>query len=307
MGLDRAVGPGQPNVRTDVLEVQRLLNRQALATLVAETGTFDLATSTALSRFQEQRLSMYPPSARVEPGSSTWFALSGQSNALDTALLAFESQAVTFAQRFIGDARVRGNYVLEAQRWSASIRSQVANGGLTLQQGAEQAAGMRNALLDAARLQTSDLGRAVAQAEKALGKTFPELLERYASRLFGRAFSGLSAGQQDRVFAEIIRASGSPSPQFTNLTRRLDRIGRGLLIVSVAFATYSVATSDRMGREAVRQGVGIGAGVGGSIAGGAIAGLVCGPGAPICVGVGALVGGIAFAVGVDITFDWLWR
>ena len=60
-----------------------------------------------------------------------------------------------------------------------------------------------------------------------------------------------------------------------------------------------------MGREAVRQGVGIGAGVGGSIAGGAIARLVCGPGAPICVG--ALVGCIAFAVGVDITFDWLWR
>ena len=28
---------------------------------------------------------------------------------------------------------------------------------------------------------------------------------------------------------------------------------------------------------------------------------------PVCVGVGALVGGIAFAVGVDLTFDWLWQ
>lgn len=41
--------------------------------------------------------------------------------------------------------------------------------------------------------------------------------------------------------------------------------------------------------------------------GGAAAGLACGPGAPVCVGVGALVGGIAFAVGVDLTFDWLWQ
>lgn len=68
-----------------------------------------------------------------------------------------------------------------------------------------------------------------------------------------------------------------------------------------------MATSERPGREAVRQGVGIGAGIGGSMLGGAAAGLACGPGAPVCVGVGALVGGIAFAVGVDLTFDWLWQ
>jgi hypothetical protein len=28
---------------------------------------------------------------------------------------------------------------------------------------------------------------------------------------------------------------------------------------------------------------------------------------PFYLGVGALVGGIAFAVGVDLTFDWLWQ
>ena len=137
--------------------------------------------------------------------------------------------------------------------------------------------------------------------------SFEKLLERYATRLFRLPFSELSAAQQDQVFQEIIRASGRPNPRFTALARNLGRVGKGLFVVSIAFATYQIVESDRRGREFVRQGVGIGAGIGGSIAGGALAGLACGPGAPICMGVGALVGGVAFAIGIDVTFTWLWR
>ena len=43
-----------------------------------------------------------------------------------------------------------------------------------------------------------------------------------------------------------------------------------------------------------------GAGIGGGIAGGAIAGLACGPGAPVCVGIGAFVGGALAAFGVSL-------
>jgi hypothetical protein len=224
----------------------------------------------------------------------TWGALRGQHDALETALVAFEAEAVAFGNRFIADARVRANYVREAERFSADMRMQVGRGELTVRQAAERAHAMRNGLLDAARLQNSDIGRAVSQAEKAAGRSFEELIEYYSSRRFGSSFRQLTA-------------SGRPNPRFTNLARNLGRVGRGLLIVSLAYATYSVITSSRPGREAVRQGAGIGAGIGGAMAGGAVAGLACGPGAPVCVGVGALIGGIAFAVGVDLTLEWLWE
>jgi hypothetical protein len=307
MALQRSVGPGQANLSSDVLQVQQFLNARAHATVVDESGRFDASTAAALSRFQERQLNQYASSGRVEPGSPTWSALSGQSSALDTAIVAFEAEAVAFAQRFITDARVRANYVREAQRFSAELRSQVARGALSVQQAAEQAVALRNGLLEAARLQNSDVGRAVSEAEKVAGKSFAELIEHYSKKLFGRGFKQLTPAQQDQVYAEVVRAAGRPRPRFTSLARNLGRVGRGLLIVSLAYVTYAVAPSDRPGREAVRQGVGIGAGIGGSIAGGAVAGLACGPGAPFCVGVGALVGGIAFAVGVDLTFDWLWQ
>jgi hypothetical protein len=39
----------------------------------------------------------------------------------------------------------------------------------------------------------------------------------------------------------------------------------------------------------------MGAGIGGGMGGGALAGLLCGPGAPVCVAVGAFVGGLGAA------------
>ncbi len=46
----------------------------------------------------------------------------------------------------------------------------------------------------------------------------------------------------------------------------------------------------------------MGGGIAGGIAGGAAAGLVCGPGAPVCVGIGAFVGGALAAFGVSLFF-----
>jgi hypothetical protein len=312
MALQFGVGNGQRNLSDDVRQVQHLLNERASATIVGETGICDQNTVNALARFQERELGMRPPSGRVEPNSSTWFALNAQSGpagttALDTAILAFESDAAAFALRFIKDGRVRANYVREAERFSAEIRDEVAQGLLTLEQGAMRAADMRDGLLKASRIDNSDLGRAISEAEKATGKTFAQLTEYYATELFGRPFAELTAAEQDGVFARIILKSGQPNLRFTRLARIGGKVGKGLVIVTIAFAVYNVATSDRPGREVVRQGVGIGAGIGGSIAGGALAGLACGPGAPVCVGIGALVGGIAFAVGADVSFTWLWE
>jgi hypothetical protein len=118
------------------------------------------------------------------------------------------------------------------------------------------------------------------------------LQAKYAERLFKTSFESLTAAQRDVVFLEIVQAAGRPNPRWTALATGLGKAGKGVIIVSFAFAFYNVASSDRPGREAVKQSVSIGAG----ILGGAAAGLACGPGAPACVAIGALVGGIAFAL-----------
>jgi hypothetical protein len=226
-----------------------------------------------------------------------------KSRALADALMAFESTALIFGEKFIRDSRVRTNYFNQAREASKEIEAYVYMGEMSAEEAALRVNELRNALLDAGRLQSSDVGRAVAELEKATGKTLEELQAKYANQLFKTEFATLNAAQRDSVFLEIVRAGGRPNPKYTKLAARVGKVGKGVLIVSFAFAFYNVATSDRPGREAVKQSASIGAG----ILGGAAAGLACGPGAPVCVGVGALIGGIAVALGAEQLFDWLWE
>ena len=66
--------------------------------------------------------------------------------------------------------------------------------------------------------------------------------------------------------------------------------GRALLVVSFAYAGYEIYNAENKEKETYRQGITIGAGGAGG-AGGAVAGAICGPGSPICSGVGILIGG----------------
>lgn len=63
---------------------------------------------------------------------------------------------------------------------------------------------------------------------------------------------------------------------------------------------YAVATADDKVTTSGRELAVTGAGVAGGFAGGALAGLACGPGAPVCVTVGAFVGGALAAFGSDM-------
>ncbi len=215
-----------------------------------------------------------------------------RSRALADAVMALDSTALIFGEKFIRDARVRENYLKQARAASQEIQAYAYSGEMSAEEAALRVNELRNALLDAGRLKNSDVGRAVAELEKATGKTLEELQAKYANQFFKTEFATLNAAQRDTVFLEIARAGGRPSSDFNKLAARAGKAGKAVLIVSLAFAFYNVATSDRPGREAVKQGTSIGAG----ILGGAAAGLACGPGAPICVGVGALIGGISVAL-----------
>jgi hypothetical protein len=317
MQIRNSVGESGRNDPLDVRTVQNLLSKNAdqlvPANPVYATGLCDNQTIFLIKLFQERVVGLEHPTGLVFPHSRTWFALNGQSGPIslatdpETALDALQSEFVNFAERFIKDERVRANYVAEAKKFSEEILDDYSQGRITAAEAAKKAHEMRNSLMDASRLNNSDIGRAISEAEKATGKTIEELMEHYATKLHGKPFAELTAAEQDSVFLQIVKAAGRPNPKWTARAARFGKVGRGLLIVSLALATYNIATSDRPGRQAVKEGSTLGAGFLGSVLGGGAAGLVCGPGAPVCVAVGALIGGLAFAYGADLTFDWVWE
>lgn len=229
------------------------------------------------------------------------------SASLEIALDALQAQAANFAQRYIRDARVRQGYVRDTQRFAEGLRADVAAGRMGVRQAAQQAVELRNSVMEAARLSSSDLGRAQAEALKATGKGLSELQEYYAQRLHKTSFSNLTGAQRNGVWKEIVASSGRANPRVSATTLRLARLGRGLALAAVAIAVYNIAVAENKSRALAKEGVTVGAGLAGSMAGGAVAGLACGPGAPVCVAIGVFVGGALFAFGADAGFDWLSR
>lgn len=154
----------------------------------------------------------------------------------------------------------------------------------------------------AVRARTSPVGRAVAQKLKRDGRTLNELVARKTQQRFGASarFDSLSTPARNMVFADIVKSVGKADPEISAAMRRMSRVGRGLMVVSVAVSAYNIATADNKASALGREVATAGAGIAGGAAGGALAGLACGPGAPVCVTVGAFVGGALAAVGVDL-------
>ena len=143
-----------------------------------------------------------------------------RSRALADALMALDSTALIFGEKFIRDSRVRTNYLNQTTAASKEIEAYVYMGEMSAEEGALRVNELRNALLDAARLDSSDIGRAAAVLQKATGKTLEQLQAKYADQLFKTEFATLNAAQRDSVFLEIVRAGGRPNPKYTKLAAR---------------------------------------------------------------------------------------
>lgn len=226
--------------------------------------------------------------------------------AFDHALRQLETAALAFATRFIPDEATRAAYRRGVVEFVWELRAEVRSGRIPRADAARLAHQTRNLLMDQARARTSDFGLALAREMKATGRTFEQLLDRYAMDLFGRPPAQLSQAERDRVMRRILVRAARTNPRVNLLVRRLGMAGRGLLAVSIGLAIYNVATAEDPARAAVREGAVVGSGLVGAMAGGAAAGLVCGPGAPVCSGIGIVVGGALFALGADLAFrTWL--
>lgn len=223
---------------------------------------------------------------------------------LEFALSQMESVAFNFAYRHVKDGQVRKSYINQTLKLSQEYRANVKSGSMTAGQAAEQVHVIRNEILEAQRLRSSDIGKAKAISLKRTGITFEDLTAKYAKLKFGKMFNSLSINQKNIVYLEIIESSGRPRPSVNAAAIRYSRFGRGLLIVTVGIAIYNIATAENKVRATTREGVVIGAGFMGGAAGGALAGLACGPGAPICSTVGVFLGGALCAIGADLSFGW---
>jgi hypothetical protein len=221
------------------------------------------------------------------------------------ALREFESEGLNFGSRFIQDAGVRANYFREIKRTSADILQRVNSGKTTAIDGATEANTLRNEIMEASRIKSSDIGAAGAVKLKQTGKTLADLQEKGAMEKFGRSFEQLKESEQNQVFLGIVESAGRSRPSVTLRVARLGKLGKGFIVLTIALAVYNIATADDKVEATAREVGDASAGFLGGAAGGALAGLACGPGAPVCVTVGVFVGGALGALGMDFTFDWI--
>lgn len=222
----------------------------------------------------------------------------------ESAIRALEAEIANIGVHLVLDSEARRAYEKQIRLMASDLRTQASTGKITWIKAAEQAQETRNLVMEIIRSRSTPVGLAMAQRLKSEGKTLNELIARKTQQLFGKnaTFARLTKAQQNTVYAEIVKSAGKSNPKVTSAMRQLSYAGRGLIVISIALSVYTVATSDNKFNAAGKEIAITGAGIGGGLVGGAIAGLACGPGAPVCVTVGAFVGGALAAFGVSIVW-----
>lgn len=224
--------------------------------------------------------------------------------AFDNAIKSLEATTTSIGMHLEIDSTARRIYAREIKIMSDNLRREVLSGRLTLARAAEQAQSTRNFIMQVTRSRTTPVARAFAESKKAEGRGLNALIAEKTAKLFGKGtiFVRLTPSQQNRVFAEVVSSAGRSQPTITRRALQLSHLGRSLMLLSLALSTYNILTAANKSAAVKRELVTITAGVGGSIGAGALAGLACGPGAPVCVTIGAFAGGALAAFGVG--FIW---
>ncbi len=220
----------------------------------------------------------------------------------ESAIRALESEVANIGAHLTVDATARQAYSRQIRAMSAELSIMASSGRITWAQAASQANETRNIIMEVVRTRSTPVGLAIAQKMKQQGRTLNELVAKKSQSLFGKGvlFDDLTVEKQNQVYSEVVKSAGKSDPKVTAAMKKLSHAGRGLLFLSVALSVYTVATAENKFDAAGKEIAITGAGIGGGIAGGALAGLACGPGAPVCVTVGAFVGGALAAFGVGL-------
>jgi len=215
-----------------------------------------------------------------------------------------KATAANFAIRFINDEPARIKYNKYVQQMCNEIISEVESGKISPLQGAEKAQTARNLIMEQIRKITSDIGRAEAERMKLKGKTLEQLENKYALEKFKKPFNTLTETERNQVWLTIVKKAGAPNNSVNLKVRKFGRVGRLLIVLTLAVAVYNITTADDKATAAEREGIALGGGFLGGAAGGAVAGLACGPGAPVCSTIGVFIGGLLGAIGSDWLFGF---
>ncbi len=221
----------------------------------------------------------------------------------EAAIQALEAQAVNVGLHMVVDAEARQLYSRQIKRFSEELKLEVKQGKISWKEAAKKANETRNVIMEIVRGKSTPVGNAYAQQLKSKGRTLNELVAKKTNEIYlTKHFNDLTVEQKNRVYSEIVKSSGKSNPDVNRLMKNISSAGRGLIVLSIGLSVYTIATSENKLETASREALVAGAGIGGGIAGGAIAGLACGLGAPVCVSVGAFIGGTLAAFGVSIAW-----
>jgi hypothetical protein len=222
----------------------------------------------------------------------------------ENTMKSLEAQITSAGAHVEIDTRARLLYTQEIKRMSDKLQADAISHRITWATAAQEAQETRNLIMGLIRARSTAVGRAFAQGMKFQGKSLNQLIALKTMQLHGEnaIFSRLSSTKQNAVYASVVKSAGNSNLRVTRAMRCLSYAGRGALIVALALSTFEIATSSNKAAAFQKELAINGASVTGGLAGGALAGLACGPGAPICVTVGAFVGGTLAAFGTS--FAW---
>lgn len=219
----------------------------------------------------------------------------------DSAMASLEAQIANVGTHLTFDAHARAAYAKEIKRMSDRLRSDALAGRLSWADAASEAQVARNAIMEVIRSRGTPVGRAIAEHMKKDGIALNRLIASKTTKAHGSAavFSRLSGTQQNAIYASIVTSAGTSNARVTHAMATLSHVSRGVVFIAVALSVYEVATANNKVAAAKKELAVNGAGIAGGIAGGMLAGLACGPAAPVCVTVGAFVGGALAAFGTN--------
>jgi len=222
---------------------------------------------------------------------------------LSQALESLEGAALKFSVDVISDAKQRDNYNRNVRRVKDEVLAQVKAGNVTVKEAAEFCYEARNKIMAQVRAKTSVHGLAVAQARKTIPAKLESILNEKSIGKYGGKFAALDAGRKKSIYYEIVESSARPATQFNTLNKALNVSGKVLVIVTIVYATYEVASADNKPKEAIKQGIMVGSGVAGTVLAGLAVATVCGPGAPFCAVGLMLAGGVASGWGASVATE----
>lgn len=228
------------------------------------------------------------------------FLMPNNEATFDAAMEQLRVQVLALSAQFSSDAALRQSYVKNIQAMSADLRMKVRLGEITWKQAAEQANVLRNEIMDVMRGRTSPIGLALAQKLKKDGVSLNAIIAKRTLEIHGAQarFDLLTEAQKADVYKAVMDGGGRGNAGVNVKVAYVSHFSKALLIVSLSISAYVIFTSPQPLQAAKLEGALVGAGFAGSVGGGMVAGLMCGPGAPVCVAIGAFVGGVMFASGM---------